>query len=210
MLSSSLADLINQGISYRYIILSDGTIKLYLNIGVDLVNPVFTIQFTDPSAIVSILNGVPLQNADSNFTIVKVEYYPAETGSQAGIIQASNFAVIFILLLYSFTILFTDTMIKPLQMLQIMFFHALVTVPMPANLFFYLVKLRLSLLQFLPNWLSGPIPKDISLYSNATQKTIDVFIDYNWFRNVGQILFMIVIFFGFFAVFKIASNKRVI
>lgn len=71
-LLTSLADLINSGVSYTYTILSDGTIKLYLNIPVDLVNPVFTVKFTDPTAILSIDSGVPLQNVDSNFTISKV------------------------------------------------------------------------------------------------------------------------------------------
>lgn len=75
-LLTTLADLINNGVSYTYKILSDGTIKLYLNIPVDLVNPVFTVKFTDPTAVLAINSGLPLQNVDSEFTITKVEYYP--------------------------------------------------------------------------------------------------------------------------------------
>jgi hypothetical protein len=37
----SVADLINNGISYTYTILSDGTIKLYLILNTDLNNPNF-------------------------------------------------------------------------------------------------------------------------------------------------------------------------
>ncbi len=37
----SAADLINNGVSYTYTILSDGTIKLYLNLNTDLNNPNF-------------------------------------------------------------------------------------------------------------------------------------------------------------------------
>ena len=55
------ADLINNGVSYTYTILSDRTIKVYLNLATDLINPVFTVKFTDPTAIVSLQNGASLQ-----------------------------------------------------------------------------------------------------------------------------------------------------
>ena len=118
--------------------------------------------------------------------------------------------VTFILVLFALSLLFTDTMIKPLQFLQLLFFHCLTLSPIPASLFFYLAEFKASLLQFLPNWLSIPIAKDVTLHEDSTQKTIDLFVDYNFVRNVGHIIFAVVIYFGFWIVFFILSNKRVV
>lgn len=60
----SATDLINNGVSYTYEILSDGTIKLYLILETNLDNPVFVVQFTDPTAIISLENGGTLQDTD--------------------------------------------------------------------------------------------------------------------------------------------------
>lgn len=68
----SVADLINNGISYTYTILSDGTIKLYLILDTDLNNPNFQVKFTDPTAIVSTESGASLQTVTNNFFIEKV------------------------------------------------------------------------------------------------------------------------------------------
>ena len=72
----SVTELINDGVSYTYTILSDGTIKLYLNLNTDLNNPNFQIRFSDPTAIVSTENGATLQTVTNIFFIEKVEYYP--------------------------------------------------------------------------------------------------------------------------------------
>ena len=104
----------------------------------------------------------------------------------------------------------SDTMMKPIQLIQLLFLHCLTTSPIPASLFFYLIDLKLSLLQFLPNWLSIPIPKDVTLHESSTQKTIDIFVDYNFIRNVGQILLPIIVAFSFWLIFFILSNKRVV
>lgn len=210
LLAGSLADLINNGVSFSYVIMSDGTIKLYLDLQADLNNPIFTVRFTDPTAIVSLANGATLQEVTDEFTIEKVEYYPPEDSYEIGIKKVTLFTVVFILLLYCVTFLFTDTMVKPIQMLQVMFFHCVTTSPMSASLYFFLLELKPSLLQFLPNWLSLPLSRDLTLHKTSTQKTIDVFIDYNFFRNVGQIVFMIIIAFGLWALFMILSNRRII
>lgn len=72
ILQQTYADLINNGVSYTYTILSDGTIKVYLNLATDLVNPIFTVKFTDPTAIISLQNGATLQTVTNDFTIEKV------------------------------------------------------------------------------------------------------------------------------------------
>ena len=205
-----LSELINNGVTYTYEILSDGTIKLYLNIDTDLQNPQFTVRITDPTAIVSTETGATLQDTDSSFELDSVEYYPPEDGAEIGIRKAALFCVIFVLLLYMISFLFSDTVVRVIQMLQLLFFHALISAPIPAGMFFFLRELRYSLLQFLPNWLKSPIPSDITIYKDTNQKMIDLFVDYNFFRNVGQILFPTIILVGLFAIFMILSNRKVI
>lgn len=60
----AVTDLINSGVPYTYEILSDGTIKVYLLIETSLNDPVFVVQFTDPTAITSVDNGGTLQDTD--------------------------------------------------------------------------------------------------------------------------------------------------
>jgi hypothetical protein len=40
--------------------------------------------------------------------------------------MAARFAMVFILLLYALSFLWTDTVVKPIQFMQLFFFHALV------------------------------------------------------------------------------------
>lgn len=61
--------IINDGISYTYEILSNGTIKLYPQIGTSLVNPTFSVQITDPAAVISTTTGGSLQNVESELSL---------------------------------------------------------------------------------------------------------------------------------------------
>lgn len=45
--------LVNNGITYTYEILSNGTIKLYPQIDVNLISPTFSVSISDPAAVVS-------------------------------------------------------------------------------------------------------------------------------------------------------------
>lgn len=77
-------------------------------------------------------------------------------------------------------------------------------------MYFFILELKLSLLQFLPNWVAIPLAKDITLHKTSTQKTIDIFVDYNFFRNVGHVFFYIVIAVGLWALFMVLSNRRIV
>ena len=59
-----ISTLVNEGVTYRYEILSDGRIQLYLDLDTDLQNPVFDVIFTDPTAIISTETGGTLQDTD--------------------------------------------------------------------------------------------------------------------------------------------------
>ncbi len=43
-----------------------------------------------------------------------------------------------------------------------------------------------------------------------SQKIADVFIDFNFLRHLGQVLFFIVLFAGFWFLFLFLSNKRLV
>lgn len=49
------------------------------------------------------------------------------------------FAVVFLLLLYALTFIWTDVMVKVIQWMQILCFHAIILTQIPASLFFYLL-----------------------------------------------------------------------
>ena len=54
--------LVNNGITYTYQILNNGTIKLYPDISVSLNTPTFSISITDPASVVSTSTGISLQS----------------------------------------------------------------------------------------------------------------------------------------------------
>jgi hypothetical protein len=120
------------------------------------------------------------------------------------------FAVVFLLLLYALTFIWTDVMVKVIQWMQILCFHAIILTQIPASLFFYLLELKLALFQFLPNWPSQGIASDLTIHTTSNQKTMDVFLDYNFSRNVGQIFLFLVIFSPLWFLFLILSNRRVV
>lgn len=48
---SSISDIVNNGIGFTAVVMSDGTIKLYLNPGVSLDNVKYSIVITNPNSI---------------------------------------------------------------------------------------------------------------------------------------------------------------
>lgn len=204
-----IGTLINNGVPYTYEILSNGTIKIYLQINANLVNPTFSVSISDPAAVVSTATGISLQNVQSLLNIPMIEYYPEAEGKEAGTNFPAKFVGIFVLLLYGLTFIFSDCMVRPLQVLQIYFLHCLASVGVPANLYYFLLQLKLSLLPFLENWFSPYLPEK-SLYYDTPPKVGDVFVDYIFLRNVGQIFLLVVVLACFWFVFLILGNKRVV
>ena len=71
----SISQLVNNGVSFTYKVLPDGTIKLYPSLGVSLSNVQFSISFNDASAIKTSSGGT-LQNLEGNVEIENAEVYP--------------------------------------------------------------------------------------------------------------------------------------
>lgn len=101
-------------------------------------------------------------------------------------------------------------MVKVIQMFQLLFFHLMILTQLPASLYFFLLEIKLTLFQFLPNWPSLGVASDLVVHTTANQRTIDIFIDYNFSRNVGQIFFFMVLLIPFWLIFLFLSNKRIV
>jgi len=114
-----------------------------------------------------------------------------------------------VLLLYALTFIFSDCMVRPLQILQLLFLHCLINVQVPANLYYFLLQLQPSTFGFIINWFSKYLPV-VAVYYDTPQKIADVFIDYVFLRNVGQIFVLIVILGVFWFIFLILGNKRIL
>lgn len=67
-------------------------------------------------------------------------------------------------------------MIRPLQILQILFFHAAIEAKAPANVFYFLKQIKYSTLDFIVNWFEDYLPLK-SPYYDTPLKVADLFID---------------------------------
>ena len=204
-----IGTLVNNGVTYTYEILNNGTIKLYLSVGTSLVNPTFSVSISDPAAVISTSTGISLQNVQSILTLAKIDYYPPEDGVDAGTNFPGIFTVVIVLLLLALSFFFSDVMIKPLQMLQLLFLHSLIDSPVSANIYYLLVGLKISTLNFVTNWFSTSFTS-YSVYYDTPLKIQDACTDYLFLRNVGQIYMMMVVFACFWFVFLILGNNRII
>ena len=108
-----------------------------------------------------------------------------------------------------FTFFFSDVLIRPLQMLQLLFLHSLVDSPVSANIFYLLINLRISTLNFVTNWFGDSFPATTTYYDTPLLIK-DVCTDYIFLRNVGQIFVVMVIYASFWFVFLMLGNKRLI
>ncbi len=114
-----------------------------------------------------------------------------------------------VLLLYAFSFIFSDVMVRPLQMLQLLFLHCMINSPIPANLYYILAALRISTLNFITNWFTNAF-SSLSPYYDLPLKVADICTDYIFLRNLGQIFTMIVVLACFWIVFLLLGNKRVV
>jgi len=100
-------------------------------------------------------------------------------------------------------------MIRPIQILQIMFFHCAIDVNVPANLFHFLKNMSYSTFHFIDNLFKSNFPIRSPYYSSPL-KFIDVFVDEIFLRNMGQIFIWIFVLAILAFIFLILGNKRVV
>ncbi len=113
-----------------------------------------------------------------------------------------------VLLLYALTFFFSDVMVRPLQILQILFLHCLINSPVSANIYYLLAGLKITTLNFIKNWFSSFFPTPSPYYDvPLTVKT--ALVDYIFLRNVGQIFVIIVVAICLWFVFLILGNKKI-
>lgn len=193
-LVASIADYVNNGIPFIYEILADGTIKIYLSVDMTLVSPKFVVVITDPNAITSKANGGTLQRTIDNIALSSLDYYPPSVGSQAGTNTLSLFMTVVVLIFMFLGWLFVPLSILPiLHTFQLIYFHIYIDFIMPANFYYYLKGFYLSTLSFLPNILAKGLPNNY-WNINVPQRIIDLHGDFNFSRNAGSILFVVIVY----------------
>ena len=175
---------------------------------VSLISPTFSVTISDPASVTSSTTGVSLQNVQSLLTIAALEYYPPSDGVEAGTNFPAKLITILTLVLYAVTFVFSDVMVRPLQMLQILLFHCLIAAGIPANLYYFLFQAKESTFDFVQNWFKGNLPA-ASPYYDTPLKVADVFVDEVFLRHMGQLFVLAVILGCFWFVFLILGNKRI-
>jgi len=164
------------------------------------------VQITDPSAITSLSTGASLQNVLSSINLPIVDYYSPSDSTESPTNFPSKFAIIIMLILYALTFIWSDTMVQPIQFMQVLFFHSMINVQVPANIYYFLLELKLSVFDFVTNWFS-PYFDDKSVYWDTSIKLANIFVDYIFLRNLGQIFVFIAIFAILWLIFAILSRK---
>lgn len=99
-------------------------------------------------------------------------------------------------------------MVRPLQILQLLFLHCLISAPVSANIYYLLAGLKISTLNFITNWFRSYFANP-SPYYDVPLVIKNTLVDYIFLRNVGQIFVMIVVFICFWFVFLMLGNKRI-
>lgn len=82
VLQTSVATVVNKGLSYTVVKLSDNSYKLVLNTPTDLKNPQFKVSVNNPAAIKG-ANGATLQQTSSSFTFKSIVSYNMTAAANA-------------------------------------------------------------------------------------------------------------------------------
>lgn len=148
------ASAVNSGVQFTTQVMADGTIKIILAPGLTITNPSFTVTINNPSMIQS-ASGGSLQSLQSSIDNVPVTNFPPGATTDAPLIIAGTILSIFMLILLGLIFLCTPLPVfLTLEAFQMIAFYALVN-ELPPNLFFFMQKISLTRLEFLPNMLQN-------------------------------------------------------
>lgn len=204
---ATIADYVNSGIPFDFTIMPDGTIRAVLKVDLTLLSPKFIVTFTDPNSVLSRTNNGTLQNIISTLSMESVDYYPTAIGSNAGTNTLTVFMSV-VLLIFVFLGWFCVPLsfMHTLHTFQLLGLHIYINYFMPANLYYYLRGLQLTFLSFLPNILAKGLPAGY-FNINVPQRIIDLHGDYNFSRNAGSVLFVVIVYFLFGGLISILSSR---
>jgi hypothetical protein len=194
-LLATIADYVNTGIPFTYTVLSNGTIRAVLNIDMTLINPKFLVVFTDPNSVISAANSnSTLQNVVNYISLNSVDYYSPDVGSAAGTNTLTVFMSIALLIFVFLGWLFVPlSFLHTLHIFQLLYMHIYINYIMPANLYYFLNGLQLTMLRFLPNILAKGLPTGY-FNSNVPQRIVDLHGDFNFSRNAGSVILVVIIY----------------
>lgn len=204
---ATLADYVNSGIPFEYTVLPNGTIRVALKVDITLVSPKFSIIFTDPSSIISVINNGTLQNVINLLSVLSVDYYPPDTGVNAGTNTLTLFMSVALLIFVFLGWLFVPlSFMHALHTFQLLYLHIYINYIMPANLYYYLKGLQLTMMSFLPNILAKGLPAGY-LNVNVPQRIVDLHGDFNFSRNAGSVLFIVLVYLFIGGLISILSTR---
>jgi|JI6StandDraft_1071083.scaffolds.fasta_scaffold00915_15 hypothetical protein len=193
-LLATIADYVNSGIPFTFTILPNGTIRAVLSVDMTLLSPKFMVVFNDPNSIVAKNNNGTLQNVINTLSITSVDYYSPDIGSNAGTNTLTLFmAVLLLIFVFLGWLCVPLSFMHSLHTFQLIYLHIYVNYLMPANLYYYLKGLQLTVFSFLPNILAKGLPAGY-LNINVPQRIVDLHGDFNFSRNAGSVLFVVLIY----------------
>lgn len=167
-----ISSLVNEGVSFTYQVLPDGTIKLYLSPGISLDNVQYTIAFNDASGI-STLSGGSLQNLESSIFVENAEIYPEGSGEDSELVVAGQVLSIIMLILTFFMLIVGLTPVYLLiESIQFMSLFAY-TFKLPPNLFYFLKEMRITRFMFMPNIFTALYEEPDTFVEEIPQKVLD-------------------------------------
>jgi len=187
------ASIANSGVQFTTQVMDDGTIKIILAPGITLTNPSFTIAINDPSKITT-TSGDSIQSLQSTIDNVRIKTYPAGSGADAPLVVAGTVLSIFMLILLALVFLCTPLPVfLTLEAFQMIAFYALVT-ELPPNLFYFIKKLSLTRLSFLPNIFASLYSPPTGFSPTIPSRMIDLDGGLSFAYSCGSYFFVLLVY----------------
>ena len=198
--------MVNNGVGYTATVMADGTIRIVLSPEVSLTNPSFTVTINDPNRIKT-SSGATLSSLEAQVNDVVVNSYPPGSTSDAPMVVAGTVLSILMLIVVGAAFLCSSVPIyHSLEAFQMISLYAFIT-DLPPNFFYFLQKLRLSRLAFLPNILSGAYQEPAGYVASIPEKVLEVDGQLSFGMNAGSYMFVFFIYLFFGVIIYLASRK---
>lgn len=203
---ADVPSLINKGLGFKAVVLSDGTIKLYLDPGISLDNVKYTVSFTDPTQVTT-LTGDSLQNLESIIELAKAEVYPdIYTYNAPLVVVGKVLAIVMLALTFIMLIPGLATLYYAIEAVQLTSLFAY-TFNLAPNLFYFLKEMRLSRFLFIPSIFQNIYVAPGGYVDKIPQKVIDTEGQLSFAMNAGQYIYFIFLYVVMAAIVYAFTSK---
>lgn len=204
---SSYSSLVNGGLPFTAQVMADGTIKIILSPGVSITNPSFTVSINDPSMITT-TSGDSLQTLEANLDNLVLNSYPAGSTADAPMVVAGTIlSVVLLVLLASVFICSPLPVFLTLEAFQMIAFYAYVS-ELPPNLFYFMQKLSLTRLGFLPNVFAGVYEPPQSFTTDIPSRVVEVDEKLSFTSSAGSYVFVLLVYGAVSVVVYLLTTKN--